>query len=175
MKTKLNYYLQLNYPIEIKKIPEEQGGGYSASIPQLGRYAFIGDGDTIQEAVENLQEVKKYLFEKYLEEGIPIPEPFEEDDKNYSGKFLLRVPAELHRFLATEAKRNNTTLNQYCVYLLTRKSYLKGIQDEIAEVREEIKDVYTWLRKIDYKIEPDNKKFTSPKMTFNKYDYDRSA
>jgi predicted HicB family RNase H-like nuclease len=175
MKNKLAYYLNLNYPIEIKRIPDSEGGGYTATIPQLGKYAFVGDGESIEEAIQNLEEIKAYLFEKYLDEGIPIPEPLDEEEKNYSGKFVLRVPSELHRFLAQEAKRNGTTLNQYCVYLLTRKSYLKGIQDELAEVREEIKDVFTWLKKIEYKIEPDKGKYSYPQMTINTFEYNQSA
>ncbi len=173
-KNNLNYYLNLNYPIEIKRIPDEEGGGYTATIPQLGKYAFVGDGESIEEAIQNLEEIKSYLFKKYLEEGIPIPEPRNDEEKNYSGRFVLRVPSELHRFLAQEAKRNGTTLNQYCVYLLTRKSYLKGIQDELAEVREEIKDVFMWLRKIEYKIEPEKGKYSYPPMTI-KSEYNQSA
>ena len=153
MKKNLKYYLDLDYTIEIKKIKEEDGGGYMASIPQLGKYAFVGDGATIEEAIENLNEIKEYLFERYLKEGIPIPEPLEEEEKSYSGKFLLRVPIELHRFLALEAKRNGTTLNQYCTYLLTRKSFLKGIQDDLDEVKNDIKDVFTSIRKINYKMD----------------------
>lgn len=127
MEKNLEYYMNINYPIEILKIIEEEGGGFQASIPLLGKYAFLGDGETIEEAITNLEETKKYLFQKYLEQGIPIPEPVEEDEeKEYSGKFVLRIPSELHRYLSFEARKNKTTLNQYCLYLLTKKSLLKG-------------------------------------------------
>jgi antitoxin HicB len=119
MKKDLTYYLNLNYPIEIYKIDEEEGGGYQASINILGKYAFRGDGNTIDEAISDLEEVKKYLFERYLTEGIYIPEPDNINDKKYSGKFILRLPIELHKILSEKAKYNCTTLNQYCVYLLT--------------------------------------------------------
>ena len=120
MEKNLEYYLTLNYPIEIIKIKEEEGGGFQASIPLLGKYAFLGDGETIEEAIVNLAETQKYLFQKYLEQSIPIPEPGEEEEKEYSGKFVLRIPAELHRYLSFEAQKNKTTLNQYCLYLLTK-------------------------------------------------------
>ncbi len=174
MKKNLKYYLDLDYTIEIKKIKEEDGGGYMASIPQLGKYAFVGDGATIEEAIKSLNEIKEYLFEKYLKEGIPIPEPQEEENKNYSGKFLLRMPVELHRFLAMEAKRNKTTLNQYCTYILTRKSFLKGIQDDLEEVKNDIKNVFTWIRQINYKMDKSSDSlYNYPRMKL--FEYDKSA
>ncbi|HNW58485.1 MAG TPA: hypothetical protein PKI62_02265 [bacterium] len=76
METKdLKYYLNLEYQITISKIPANEGGGYSACIEQLGKYAFIGDGETIEEALEDLKEVKEILFTEYLKKGIIIPEP----------------------------------------------------------------------------------------------------
>ena len=152
MKKNLEYYLNLNYPIELIKISYEDGGGYSATIPMLGKYAFIGGGDTAEEAIESLNSIKKYLFEDYLSKGLPIIEPDTEDDeiKGYSGKFIVRIPAELHRFLAYEAKENNTTLNQYCIYLLTRKTYLSSIYDEISEMREDIKFTTKCINRINY-------------------------
>lgn len=41
----------------------------------------------------------------------PIPEPL--SSKKFSGKFVVRVPAELHRDLALEARENKVSLNQY--------------------------------------------------------------
>lgn len=175
MKKNLKHYLNLEYPVEIKKIPQEEGGGYSTSIPQLGKYAFVGDGETVEEALANLNEIKTYLFGKYLEQGIPIPEPEKEEEKEYSGKFLLRVPKELHRFLALEAKRNGTTLNQYCLYLLTRKSFLRGIQDDLSEVKENIHDVFSRIKKIDYKIEHPKSTYDFPAKNLWLSDYKKSA
>ncbi len=153
MKKNIEYYMKLNYPIEIKKIADNEGGGYLASIPQLGKNAFVADGKTIDEAIGNLEAVKEFLFKDYLAKGISIPEPQEEDkSKKYSGKFLLRVPVELHKFLATEAKKNNTTLNQYCTYVLTRKSILSSIKEDIFEVKNEINKVFTWIQNAEYKM-----------------------
>lgn len=33
MKKDFNYYMSLNYPVEISVIPEDEGGGYFACIP----------------------------------------------------------------------------------------------------------------------------------------------
>ncbi len=172
MKKDLRYYLNLDYAIEIRKIKENEGGGFSASIPLLGKYAFVGDGETIEEAIENLNIVKETLFKKYLKEGIPIPEPQEEEEKTYSGKFLLRVPVELHRFLAIEAKRNGTTLNQYLLYLLTRKSFLKSIHEDLEDVKEEIKSAFSWMKR-NYSLEI--KEDVRTEFREKIYDYNKSA
>lgn len=69
----LDYYLSLSYPVEITEIHEDEGGGVIASIPLLGKHAFLGDGATLEEALTNLEDIKKVLFQKYLTQGIPIP------------------------------------------------------------------------------------------------------
>ncbi len=73
MKKNLNFYLNIRYPIEIVNIDANEGGGVLASIPFLGRHAFLGDGDTLEEALKNLEDIKTYLFQKYLAQGAPIP------------------------------------------------------------------------------------------------------
>ena len=53
-----------------------------------------------------------------MEEGISIPEPVSEEE--YSGQFKLRIPKSLHRSLAEHARQEGISMNQYCVYLLSR-------------------------------------------------------
>jgi antitoxin HicB len=128
MKKDLNYYLSLNYLMEIIKIPDSEGGGYSASIPQLGKYAFVGDGDTIEEAVNMLGEVKEFYFKKDLSAGVPIPEPIVDNLEQYSGKINIRMPKELHRTLKRQADKNNVSLNQWMIYCLSSKNVLEEVQ-----------------------------------------------
>jgi len=78
MNNNLEYYLNLNYSIEIKEIPESEGGGFIARLPQFGELGIVGDGETILEALEELEEYKKLVFEEYLTNGKTLPEP--EDD-----------------------------------------------------------------------------------------------
>jgi predicted HicB family RNase H-like nuclease len=40
----------------------------------------------------------------------PVPEPIA--DRRYSGKFMVRVPPEVHRRLATEAAEQGVSLNR---------------------------------------------------------------
>jgi len=116
IERKLDYYLKLRYPVEIIPIPEEEGGGYIARMPQFGD-AIIGDGDTPEEALADLEEFKKERFRDFLETGKPIPEPEKEE---YSGRFVVRIPKYLHRALAEEAKKNRVSLNQFVTSLLAQ-------------------------------------------------------
>lgn len=133
MNKDLGFYMSLNYPIEIIKIPSEEGGGFSATIPQLGRNVFVGDGETVEEAIEMLEFVKEEWFNTYLERGREIPLPEDMKDKEYSGKFITRVSPALHRHLAKAAKKSNQSLNQYLVQILSSASSVEEVKSHIDE------------------------------------------
>lgn len=115
----LEYFMRLPYRIEIEPIPKNKGGGYAASIPRLGKHAVRGDGETIEEALCDLEAMKEERLACYLEEGLTIPEPESEED-DYSGKFVLRIPKSLHRELAVRARDNNVSLNQFVTSVISR-------------------------------------------------------
>ena len=54
----------------------------------------------------------------HLEDGVEIHEPDSLED--YSGQFKLRIPRSLHRSLAEHSQREGISMNQYCVYLLSK-------------------------------------------------------
>lgn len=119
MKT-MEYYMSLDYAVEVRRIDPNDGGGYIATIPFLGAHAFVGDGETPQEAYDNLEAAKAEIFEDYIDRGLHIPEPPLRDDyEDYSGKLVVRMPKELHARLAAAAKQNNTSLNQFIIYALS--------------------------------------------------------
>jgi predicted RNase H-like HicB family nuclease len=72
---KIDYYLSLPYRIEIVPIPQNLGGGYEAFIPQLGRSTVTGCGETPEEALHSLSEVKETVFTIWIEQNTPIPLP----------------------------------------------------------------------------------------------------
>ena len=41
-------------------------------------------------------------------------------ETDYSGQFKLRIPKSLHRQLSEQSKREGISMNQYCLYLLSR-------------------------------------------------------
>lgn len=63
----------------IEPIPEEEGGGWMITIPQLGAACMHGDGESVQEAYENLRVIMEDRLTEYLKEGLDIPEPDEDE------------------------------------------------------------------------------------------------
>ena len=74
--------------------------------------------EIVESAISNALDEKKAWLEAALEEGVEIHEPDSLED--YSGQFKLRIPRSLHRLLAEHSQREGISMNQYCVYLLSR-------------------------------------------------------
>ena len=106
---KLQYYMSLNYPSQITKIDEADGGGFLIEVPMLK--GCMSDGETVEEAYNNLEESKKELFTYMLENNLAIPEPA---DTAYSGKFMVRIPKTLHKIITEQSKREG--LNTYPMF-----------------------------------------------------------
>ncbi len=111
MKT-LDDYMQISYRMEI--VEDKQEGGFVVSFPELP--GCITCGETIESAIANAMDAKKSWLEAALEQGIEIAD----DLKKYSGQFKLRIPRSLHKSLAEHSKKEGISMNQYCVYLLSR-------------------------------------------------------
>ena len=113
MKT-LNEYILMPYRMEI--VQDKDEGGFVVSYPDLP--GCITCGETIESAVENALDAKREGLEAAIEEGIEIHEPDSLED--YSGQFKLRLPRSLHRALAEHSQKEGVSMNQYCVYLLSK-------------------------------------------------------
>lgn len=118
MKKTLAEYLALPYRLEI--VPDPDEGGYVVSYPDLP--GCITCGPTMEAAISNALDAKKIWLETAIEENLPIYEP--DDLEKYSGQFKLRIPKSLHRQLSRSAKKEGISMNQYCLYLLTRNDTL---------------------------------------------------
>ena len=154
MKKDLNYYMSLPYIVELKPIPVKEGGGFSASIPQLGRYSLLADGETIEEAVQNLEEIKKERFAEYIQAGLAIPEP-ERDEEDYSGKFVVRIPKYLHRDLAMIARQNDVSLNQLVVSMLAGSVESHRCSSRISGLQAEAQRLKAHFTQTDYEFQCD--------------------
>ncbi len=117
MKT-LSDYMKMPYRMEIVEDYDE--GGFVVSFPELP--GCISCGESVETAVANAQDAKKAWLEAALEEGIQVQEPDSQED--YSGQFKLRIPKSLHRALAEQSRREGISMNQYCVYLLSKNDAL---------------------------------------------------
>jgi len=115
MKT-IEYYMALPYKMEI--VADVDEGGYVASFPDLP--GCLTCGDTIEEVAANAEDARKEWLTAAIEDGVEIKEPSEQSV--YSGQFKLRLPKSLHRTLAEHAKSEGISMNQYCIYLLSKNS-----------------------------------------------------
>ena len=113
MKT-LTDYMAMPYRMEI--VEDKDEGGFVISYPDLP--GCITCGETVESVVKNAEDAKKAWIEAAIDEGVTIHEPDILED--YSGQFKLRIPRSLHRALAEHSQREGISMNQYCVYLLSR-------------------------------------------------------
>ena len=59
----------MDLPVEVRRIPKVEGGGYCVVIPSLGESAFVGDGDTVEEAYANLRVASAEILAEYSLHG----------------------------------------------------------------------------------------------------------
>ena len=106
MKT-IDEYMAIPYKIEI--VPDADEGGFVARLPELPGCVTVGE--TVGDALANIEDAKRAWIEAAVEDGQNIPKPLSLDD--YSGQFKLRIPKSLHRSLAEHAREEGTSMNQY--------------------------------------------------------------
>ncbi len=118
MKT-LDDYMTMPYRMEI--VEDTAEGGFVVSYPDLP--GCITSGETLESAAQNALDAKKAWLIAAMEEGIEIHEP--DNLEEYSGQFKLRIPRSLHRLLAEHSQKEGISMNQYCVYLLSRNDAVR--------------------------------------------------
>ena len=123
----LEYYSKLPYTIVLEKWDDGNGPYWVARVLELPHCLI--HGDTPEEAVKEIQEVKMDWIMSNLEDGLPIPEP-EPESHEYSGQLRLRIPPSLHRQLSYKAAIEDVSLNQYMTAALAKSV---GIVEEKPE------------------------------------------
>ena len=117
----IEYYMSLPYRLEI--IPDPDEGGFIARYPDLPGCLTVGE--SMSDALANAEDAKRAWLMAAIDEGAVIQEPDSIED--YSGQFKLRIPKSLHQSLAEHAKCEGTSMNQYCLYLLSMNDTKKSI------------------------------------------------
>lgn len=79
--------------------------GLCAEFPGLSWLA-----GTQEKALKGIRKLVADVVSDMVENGESIPEPFA--IKRYSGKFMVRVPPDVHRKLAIEAAESGVSLNR---------------------------------------------------------------
>ncbi len=84
---------------------DEEYVGLCVEFPSLSWLA-----ETPEAALAGIRQVVAEVVVDMAENNEPIPEPLAM--KQYSGKFLVRIPPETHRRLALEAAESGISLNR---------------------------------------------------------------
>ena len=84
---------------------DEEHVGLCAEFPGLSWL-----DSTPEKALAGIRKLVKEVVADMAKSGEIIPEPI--SLKNYSGKFMVRVPPEVYRNLATESAENGVSLNR---------------------------------------------------------------
>lgn len=108
----LEYYLSLSYEITVQKAEE---GGFVVSIPALP--GCITQVENEQEVLSRIEEVRKEWITTAKEDGVEIPLP--KTEKEYSGKFVVRLPKSMHRKLDIRAEDEGVSLNTLLISMIS--------------------------------------------------------
>lgn len=92
----------------------EEDGCYVGTCPGLMLGGVHGDDET--KVYRELCQAVDEWIEICRRDGQPLPAATA--GRDYSGKFVVRVGAELHKTMALNALRRGESLNSYCVGLL---------------------------------------------------------
>ena len=111
----LEYYTKLPYNIIVEMWDDGEGPYWVARIAELPHCLI--HGDTPEEAIAEIEEVKREWIKSNLERGLKIPEPI---PHKHSGQISLRIPPSLHRLLSDRAAVEGVSLNQYMTAALAK-------------------------------------------------------
>lgn len=100
-----------SYPVILRPLPEQEGGGWLAEAPDLP--GCMSDGATPEEALREIQGAIACWVESAANHEKPVP------SSGAAVKFVQRLPASLHLRLAVSARSEGVSLNTYITALLS--------------------------------------------------------
>lgn len=112
----MNKLQKLKYPVAIRPLTKEEGGGFLVEFPQLP--GCMADGATVEEALCQAEDALESWLATAKEFHDVIPKP--QLDSHYSGQWRIRLPKSLHAALAARAKFEDVSLNMLAATLLAQ-------------------------------------------------------
>jgi len=86
----------------------EEDGEYVGLCAELASLSWLASSP--ETALEGIRRVVAEVVADLKASGEPVPEPIA--IRQYSGKFMVRIPPEVHRQLALEAAESGVSLNR---------------------------------------------------------------
>lgn len=90
---------------------------------------IVGQGDTPEEAITELEENEESWLAIAAEHGLEIPSNEPRPRKQYSGKFMTRISPAAHATAAAYAMADGISLNQYVSDAI---SYYNGHNEHVS-------------------------------------------
>ena len=118
IETQVDYYAKLPYQINIEKWDDGDGPYFLARVLEL--QGCMIHGDTAEEALREIEGVKRDWIKTNIEIGNAMPKPLKA--AKYSGKVVLRMSPSLHETLVTVAELEGVSLNHYMVSALSKSA-----------------------------------------------------
>lgn len=107
MKTKKEY-LDMDYEIIVRKLAPEEGGGYFAYYKDYK--GIMGDGENMQEAMDDVKSAFGCYLEVALEKGEAIKEP---SHLNRSKRINITIPVSVLNKIDAYVKSHSLTRSSF--------------------------------------------------------------
>jgi predicted HicB family RNase H-like nuclease len=86
----------------------EEDGEFVGLCAEFSGLSWLADSP--EDALKGIRSLVESCIQDLLENGEDVPGPI--SARQYSGKFMVRVPPEVHRHLAMEAAEAGVSLNR---------------------------------------------------------------
>jgi predicted HicB family RNase H-like nuclease len=104
----------LHYSYRVYWSPEDEM--FVGTVAELPSLSWLADDQV--EAFTGIVRAAQEVVADLEASGEPVPEAL--TDKDYSGKFMVRIPPEEHRRLAVDAAEQHVSLNRLAASRLAR-------------------------------------------------------
>jgi antitoxin HicB len=103
-----------DYPIAIRPLTPEEGGGFLATFPDLP--GCMADGETPEEAIADARGAFDCWMAAHVADDRPVPVPGAANASPV--RMMQRLPRSLHADLVVRARAEGTSLNTLVTMLL---------------------------------------------------------
>jgi predicted HicB family RNase H-like nuclease len=140
-----------NYRLEIyetqedyhREIPEHRFVAHLKEIPEASLHAY---GITQEDAIRNLREQFEFFVAEAKQKKIHLPSPEKQDEEEFSGRIVVRMPSWVHRLVDQLADEDGISTNSYIVNRLIRAGTMEEMVNRLMEREEK------WLTRLSYLV-----------------------
>jgi predicted HicB family RNase H-like nuclease len=114
-------------------VPDHRFVAYLKEIAEASLHEY---GSTQVEAISSLRSQFDEFVNEAKREGFSLPGPESRDQRQFSGRIVLRMPPWLHRAIDALADEEGSSTNSYIVNRLIRAATMEELLDKMTEKEE---------------------------------------